>query len=57
MISRIEAALETVAELIDDGCVEFLPIFMRLETELEAARKCESAIDRARRIARERRAA
>lgn len=57
MIARIEKAIETVALLVADGREEFLPIFERLTAELEAAKKTESALERARRIAQEKRAA
>ena len=52
-LARIENALARVADLlIDDDA--YLPVFLRLECELEEARARQSAIDRARRIIRKR---
>lgn len=49
---RIEAALDRVAELLDAGHDYLVPIFERLERELEAATRERSALDRARERAR-----
>ncbi|SOH95635.1 hypothetical protein SAMN06273572_1144 [Monaibacterium marinum] len=48
-IARIERALEDVALLIQHDLV-YLPIFERLERELEAARTWQDARSRAARI-------
>ncbi|MGI3212556.1 hypothetical protein ACROSR_15760 [Roseovarius tibetensis] len=50
-VARLERALETVAALVIDDEV-YLPIFQRLEAELEDARRTASTLDRARKIAR-----
>lgn len=50
-VARLERALETVAALVIDDEV-YLPIFQRLEAELEDARRTPSTLDRARKIAR-----
>ena len=55
-LADLREALAYVAEMIaerPDG-ETYLPIFQALETEIEARATQESAIDRARRIARER---
>ncbi len=55
-LARLTAAHEFVAEMVasrPDGAV-YLPLFERLERELEAVAAQEAAIDRARRVARER---
>jgi len=55
-LADLREALAYVAEMITerpDG-ETYLPIFQALETEIEARATQESAIDRARRIARER---
>lgn len=52
---RIEAALELVAILMDDNAA-YLPIFQRLEAELEIARVSSSALARARALAQKARA-
>ena len=52
---RIEAALELVAILMDDNPA-YLPIFQRLEAELETARVSSSALARARALAQKARA-
>ncbi|KQI67080.1 hypothetical protein AN189_17145 [Loktanella sp. 3ANDIMAR09] len=49
--ARIEKALETVALLLEEN-ERYLPIFLRLETELEAARRSADALARAKAIAR-----
>lgn len=46
--ARIDRALDVVAALLDAGQEYLLPIYERLELELEAARKESSALDRAR---------
>ncbi|MCB5200525.1 hypothetical protein LGQ03_14885 [Loktanella sp. TSTF-M6] len=48
---RIERALETVALLLEEN-ERYLPIFLRLESELEAARRSANALARAKAIAR-----
>lgn len=50
-VARLERALETVAVLLIEDQV-YLPIFERLEAELEDARRTASTLDRARKIAR-----
>ena len=52
---RIEAALELVAILMDEN-VAYLPIFQRLEAELETTRVSSSALARARALAQKARA-
>ena len=52
---RIEAALELVAILTNDNAA-YLPIFQRLEAELETARVSSSALARARALAEKARA-
>ena len=52
---RIEAALELVAILMDDNPA-YLPIFQRLEAELETAKVSSSALARARALAQKARA-
>ena len=47
---RIEAALQLVAILMDDNPA-YLPIFQRLEAELQTARVSSSALARARALA------
>jgi hypothetical protein len=54
-VARIEAALELVAILLDEN-EAYLPIFLRLEAELEAARVSSSALARARALAKQARA-
>lgn len=49
-VGRIEVALELVAMLLDENDA-YLPIFLRLESELEAARVSSSALARARALA------
>lgn len=49
-VARLERARETVAALVIDDEV-YLPIFERLEAELEEARRTASTLDRARKIA------
>lgn len=58
-ISRLAAAHEFVAQMVADrpDGAAYLPLFERLEKELEAVAAQESAIERARRVARERAAA
>jgi len=54
-ISRLTAAHEFVARMVSerpDGHA-YLPLFERLERELEALAAQESAIERARRVSRE----
>jgi hypothetical protein len=51
LISRIRAARDAVAVLVADDPV-YLPIFERLELELEAAMAADDPIRRARAIAR-----
>ena len=53
--ARIEAALEVVAILMDDNPA-YLPIFQRLEAELQTARISSSALARARALAQKARA-
>lgn len=53
--ARIEAALELVAILMDDNAA-YLPIFQRLEAELETTRVSSSALARARSLAQKARA-
>lgn len=53
--ARLENALEFVATMVadrDDGAA-YLPIFVRLENELAAMEEKETAIQRAKRLARE----
>jgi hypothetical protein len=55
--SRVENALDCVAAMVadrDDGDV-YLPVFLRLEEELTALGDKESAIERAKRLAKARR--
>lgn len=52
---RIEAALELVAILMDNNPA-YLPIFQRLEAELETAKVSSSALARARALAQKARA-
>ena len=54
-VERIEAALELVAILMDDNPA-YLPIFQRLEAELETAKVSSSALARARALAQKARA-
>lgn len=49
---RLEAALAYTAACIDRHGDAYLPLFERLEAELEAVRAKESARDRALRLAR-----
>ncbi|WP_139837365.1 hypothetical protein [Roseovarius halotolerans] len=55
-ISRLAAAHEFVASMVADrpDGAAYLPLFNRLEKELEAVAAQESAIERARRISRAR---
>lgn len=46
--ARIDRALDVVAALLDAGHEFLVPIYERLERELEAAEKEVSALDRAR---------
>lgn len=50
--SQIERMLITVARVIDAHGDAYVPLFEMLERELEAAQKKNSALDRARRLAR-----
>lgn len=52
MLPRLEAALEYAAQCVAAHGPAFLPLFERLEAEVEAARSKESALERARRLAR-----
>lgn len=54
-ISRLAAAHEFVASMVADrpDGASFLPLFNRIEKEIEAVAAQESAIDRARRISQE----
>lgn len=51
---EIEAALLTAAQLVEHYGDVFAPIFERLELELAALERRDSAADRARRLARAR---
>lgn len=56
--ARLENALEFVAAMVadrDDGAA-YLPVFTRLEKELDSMKERESAIERAKRLARAKRA-
>jgi hypothetical protein len=50
-IDELEADLDFVAELIGQGRKSLLPIYERLEEELENLKKRQSALDRAQRRA------
>lgn len=50
-VERIERALEVAAELVAHHGEVFAPIFIRLEEELAARRRTQSAVDRARELA------
>ncbi len=52
MIQRLESALAYTALCLTEQGEAYLPLFERLEAELEAARAKESAVERARRMAR-----
>lgn len=52
MQARLEAALGYAAQCIAAHGEAYLPLFERLEAELEAVSVKESALDRARRLAR-----
>lgn len=49
--SRIERGMKFVARCVADGGTVYLPIFERLERELAAFDRTESAIERAKRMA------
>lgn len=49
--SRIERGMKFVARCVADGGTVYLPIFERLERELAAIDRTESAIERAKRMA------
>jgi hypothetical protein len=51
---RIERAMETLALIMEDDGEVYAPIFERLEQELAALDRRDSAVDRARRLARRR---
>ncbi|WP_176214430.1 hypothetical protein [Roseovarius sp. A-2] len=55
-LARLAAAHEFVAAMVADrpDGAAYLPLFERLEKELEAVAAQESAIERARRISKER---
>lgn len=55
MQERLESALEYVAGCLTRHGDAYLVLFERLEAELEACRTKESALDRARRLAKNRR--
>lgn len=56
--AQVESAMLYVAEMIDlNGGAVYLPIFLRLESELEKLKDEETAIERARRLAQAARAA
>ncbi|WP_299847943.1 hypothetical protein [uncultured Paracoccus sp.] len=52
MLQRIEQALEYAATCVALHGDAYLPLFERLEAELLAAQAKESALERARRLAR-----
>ncbi len=51
MLQRIEQALEYAATCVAKHGEAYLPLFERLEAELQAAQAKENALDRARRLA------
>lgn len=55
MVERIENAMHVVAEVIANHGAEYLPIFERLERELEEHRARENALERALNLSREKR--
>ena len=57
--TRLLAAYEFVAQMVADrpDGAAYLPLFERLEREVAALDARESAVERARRVARERQAA
>lgn len=55
-LRRLENALDYVAGCIAAGDDSLLPIFERLESELSALSKRESALERARRLAQKKEA-
>ena len=54
--TRLLAAYEFVAQMVADrpDGASYLPLFERLEKEVAALEERESAVERARRVARER---
>jgi len=54
MLDRLEAALEYAAHCVATHGEAYLPLFERLEAEVEAHRSKESAVERARRLVKSR---
>lgn len=49
----IEVALDVAAQIVDRDGEAFLPVFLRLEREVEKLTSQDSALERARKIGRQ----